>query len=234
MLIRGVVAVAVWVVGVGVASAQTLLGAPGFNGLLTPNLTGSVAGYGLAVEATALGSGTNGPATAQNAAFFSLTKTGFPSAGAVGEIDPVQIFGRQSGTGSDMSGLLINVQNTGLGFVSDIEMVSSIYNTGSSSITQMIDLQDGVLNALTGDYYGRVYTAQVGSLAAAIRVQNTSPATWGNILVNLKNNVVNLTITDTGLVEASGFDIVGGASGVSCTGTPTSSFASVNGIITHC
>jgi hypothetical protein len=42
----------------------------------------------------------------------------------------------------------------------------------------------------------------------------------------------NVLTTQT--VFANGFSIYGGAYGVSCTGTPTSSFQSVNGIVIHC
>jgi hypothetical protein len=38
----------------------------------------------------------------------------------------------------------------------------------------------------------------------------------------------------TGVISGASYGIFGGASGVTCSGTPTSSFASVGGIITHC
>lgn len=190
----------------------------------------------MSVTTTAVGSGTNGPATAQNALSISLIKDQFPfSSAAVGEIDPLQIFGRQSGAGSDMSGVLINVQNTGTGFLSATEFASSIYNTGSNSITQQMDVQEGVLNAASGDYDGAVYTAQTGSLKYGVLVQSANGSTgWQYAFAALDpSNSLNFTVDTAGNVHAASYK-AGASAGVSCSGTPTSSFASVNGIVTHC
>lgn len=159
------------------------------------------------ISTTAVGSGTNGPSTAQNGLVVSLQKDGFPSAGAVGEIDPVQIFGRQSGTGSDMSGMLINVQDTGLGFLSSTEFASSIYSTGSSAITFMIDVQEGVLDGLTGDYDGAVYSAVTGALKYGVVVQSSNgSATWQYAFAAMDpSNVLNFTVTPAGAVNAVGY-----------------------------
>jgi hypothetical protein len=151
----------------------------------------------MSVTTTAVGSGTNGPATAQNALSISLTKDLFPSSSsAVGEIDPLQIFGRQSGAGSDMSGILINVQNTGHGFLSATEFAISEYNTGSNTIVKQMDTQDGVMNAATGDYDGAVYTAQVGALDTGIVVQSAGSATWSYAFAALNTSQVQTFSVD--------------------------------------
>jgi hypothetical protein len=157
------------------------------------------------VTTTAIGSGTNGPATAQNALSLSLVKDLFPSSSAaVGEIDPLQIFGRQSGAGSDMSGMLINVQNTGNGFLSATEFASSIFSTGSSSITQQMDVQEGALNGLTGKYYGAVYTADVGALTYGVLVQSANNSTtWTYAFAAMdQNQVQNFSVDPAGNVIA--------------------------------
>lgn len=191
----------------------------------------------MSITTTAVGSGTNGPATAQNALSVSLIKDQFPSSSAhVGEIDPLQIFGRQSGAGSDMSGILINVQNTGAasGFLSATEFASSIFSTGSSSITQQMDVQEGVLNAATGDYDGAVYTAQTGSLLYGVVVQSANAATWQYAYAALDTSqVLRFSVTPAGVITGTGYK-AGSNTGLTCSGTPTSSFASVNGIVTHC
>ena len=77
------------------------------------------------VDLTSPGSGTNGPQTAQVAANVHCSKTNYLAATTVGEVDCIYATLRQGGPGSDGSGLLIDAGNTGLGFLSDTEMVAN-------------------------------------------------------------------------------------------------------------
>ena len=58
-------------------------------------------------------------------------------------------------------------------------------------------------------------------------------------IVNDAGNTTILSLADHGLlttaanVSAPGY-VSNGSPGVSCSGSPTSSFASVNGVVTHC
>ena len=188
------------------------------------------------IIAQAAGSGVNGPATAQTDLTLTLMTPNYPTTyGNAGEIDPLTIFFRQSHPGSDGSGLLINGQNTGLGFESATEFTTSIYNTGSNTITQQINVQEASLNLPGADYHGAVYGAVVGSLSSAIRVQNTTGASWNLVLDNIKNGVTNFFINDAGIVSATGYQ-VGSTVGVSCNANTVTlaTLVVTNGIVTHC
>jgi len=168
------------------------------------HLSGSSAESNVTINMSAVGAGVNGPLNAQTGlSVFAIKDNWFSGPASVGEIDGINVFMRQGGQNSDGSGILVNVQNTGTGFLAMDEMVSSIFDPSQNIITQEIDVQDGVLNKLTGDYIGRVFNADVGQLKSAILVQNTaSTSTWGNVLVNSKNGVQNFAIDDNGNLNA--------------------------------
>jgi hypothetical protein len=78
------------------------------------------------VTANALGSGVNGPETAQTGLTVNISKDNWWTGGKVGEIDGINVMLRQNAPGSDGSGILINVQNQGNGFLSATEFASTI------------------------------------------------------------------------------------------------------------
>ena len=78
------------------------------------------------VTANALGSGVNGPETAQAGLDINVTKDNWWTGGKVGEVDGLDILLRQNAPGSDASGILVNVQNQGNGFLSATEFASTI------------------------------------------------------------------------------------------------------------
>jgi hypothetical protein len=164
------------------------------------HLTGSSAGSNVTINMSAVGAGVNGPLNAQTGLTVFATKDNwFGGPASIGEVDGINVIMRQGGPNSDGGGILVNVQNTGMGFLAMDEMVSSIVDPSQNSITEEIDVQDGVLNKSTGDYIGRVFNADVGQLKSAILVQNTSSATtWGNVLINSKNGIQNFVIDDNG------------------------------------
>jgi hypothetical protein len=107
----------------------------------------------------------------------NISKDNWWTGGKVGEIDGINVMMRQNGPGSDGSGILINVQNQGNGFLSATEFSSTIVDPVHNKITYGIDVQEGVLNKKTGDFIGAVYSADTGALATGILIQNSRGAT---------------------------------------------------------
>jgi hypothetical protein len=140
------------------------------------------------ITANARGSGINGPLTAQTGETINIQKDNWWTGGKVGEVDGLGILVRQNGPHSDSSGILVNVQNEGHGFLSATEFASSIVDPVQNVLTYGIDVQEGVLDEVNGDYIGAVYTADYGSLGTGILIQNSSPtATWQYALQYTKN-----------------------------------------------
>ena len=77
-------------------------------------LTGTTYASAATVTANALGSGVNGPETAQTGLTVNISKDNWWTGGKVGEIDGINVMMRQNAPGSDGSGILINVQNQGV------------------------------------------------------------------------------------------------------------------------
>ena len=185
--------------------AGTTPGPGAFSSLTaTEDLTGTNAASNVTINMSAVGAGVNGPLNAQMGLTVFATKDNwFSGPAAVGEVDGITVLMRQGGPNSDGGGILVNVQNTGMGFLAMDEMVSSIVDPSQNVITREIDVQDGVLNQSTGDYIGRVFNADVGQLKTAMLVQNaSSTATWGNVLINSKNGIQNFVIDDNGNLNA--------------------------------
>ena len=133
------------------------------------------------IDLTSPGSGTNGPQTAQIAANVHCSKSNYLTATTVGEVDCIYATLRQDGPGSDGSGLLIDAGNTGLGFLSDTEMVANAVSP-VTGVTQLgLDVQEGVINLGT-TMYGAVYTAKVGTGDTALLVQTEGGAGWNYAL----------------------------------------------------
>jgi hypothetical protein len=157
------------------------------------------------VTANALGSGINGPLTAQTGLSINIQKDNWWTGGKVGEVDGLNVLVRQNGPHSDSSGILVNVQNQGRGFLSATEFASSIVDPVQNVLTYGIDVQEGVLDHLNGDYIGAVYTADYGALGTGILVQNSSAsASWQYVIQYLKNG--------KGLFSVDGMGNIVGAS----------------------
>ncbi|HEV2268899.1 MAG TPA: hypothetical protein VGR92_05520 [Steroidobacteraceae bacterium] len=153
------------------------------------------------VLADALGSGVDGPLTAQTGLTVNISKDNWWTGGMVGEIDGLNVLLRQNGPGSDASGILINVQNQGHGFLSATEFSSTIVDPASNTLTHGIDVQEGVLNRKTNDYIGAVYTADFGALSTGVLIQNSSPtASWQYALQYQKNGATKFSVDGAGNV----------------------------------
>ena len=156
------------------------------------------------VTATARGSGVNGPLTAQTGMTINMSKDNWWTGGKVGEVDGLNVLVRQNGPHSDSSGILVNVQNQGHGFLSATEFASSIVDPVKNILTYGIDVQEGVLDHLNGDYIGAVYTADYGALATGIQIQNSSPsASWQYVIKYLKNGDAIFTVDGLGNIVGS-------------------------------
>ncbi len=168
------------------------------------DLNGTAAESALTVTADALGSGVNGPQTAQSGLAVNISKNNWWTGGMIGEIDGLDVFLRQNGPHSDASGILSNVQNQGHGLLSATEFAASIVDPVTNMLTHGIDVQEGVLNRKTGDYIGAVYTADYGALSTGVLIQNSSPAaSWKYALQYQKNGKVRFSVDGAGNVVAA-------------------------------
>ena len=130
------------------------------------------------VTGNALGSGVNGPLTAQTGLTINIQKDNWWTGGKVGEVDGLNVLVRQNAPHSDSSGILVNVQNQGNGFLSATEFASTIVDPVKNVLTYGIDVQEGVLDHLNGDYIGAVYSADYGALGTGVLIQNSPGASW--------------------------------------------------------
>ena len=153
------------------------------------------------ITADALGSGVDGPLTAQTGVTINMSKDNWWTGGMIGEVDGLNVLLRQNGPNSDASGILINVQNQGHGFLSATEFASTIVDPVSNTLTYGIDVQEGVLDKKTGDYIGAVYTADEGALSTGVLIQNSSPsASWKYALQYEKNGSTKFSVDGAGNV----------------------------------
>lgn len=164
-------------------------------------LTGATYASAATVTADALGSGVNGPQSAQTGLTVNISKDNWWTGGKVGEIDGINVMMRQNGPGSDGSGILINVQNQGNGFLSATEFSSTIVDPVRNKITHGIDVQEGVLNKKTGDFIGAVYTADNGALTTGIQIQNSRGASWAYALKYEKDGSVKFAVDGAGAIH---------------------------------
>ena len=164
-------------------------------------LTGNTYASAATVTANALGSGVNGPQTAQTGLTVNISKDNWWTGGKVGEIDGINVMMRQNGPGSDGSGILINVQNQGNGFLSATEFSSTIVDPVRNKITYGIDVQEGVLNKKTGDFIGAVYSADTGKLGTGILIQNSPGASWQYALKYEKDGAVKFAVDGAGAIH---------------------------------
>lgn len=174
--IRVALACAVSSCAVAEAAAQSL---PIITNPVVINLS-APGGAPVAAEAVTLsspGSGTNGPQTAQVGMNVKCSKSNYLAASTVGEVDCLYAMLRQDGPNSDGSGLLVDTQNTGMGFLSDTEMVASSVNRATNVANLALDVQEGVINLGT-TMYGAVYDATIGTGDTGVLVQASAGASW--------------------------------------------------------
>ena len=155
------------------------------------------------ITGTARGSGINGPATAQTGMTINFAKDNWWTGGKVGEVDGLNVLVRQNGPHSDSSGILVNVQNQGHGFLSATEFSSTIVDPIQNVLTYGIDVQEGVLDHLNGDYIGAVYNADYGALGTGILIQNGPGASWQYAIQYAKNGNLLFSVDGAGNIIGS-------------------------------
>jgi hypothetical protein len=155
------------------------------------------------ITGSARGSGVNGPATAQAGMTINFAKDNWWTGGKVGEVDGLNILVRQNGPHSDSSGILVNVQNQGHGFLSATEFSSTIVDPVKNVLTYGIDVQEGVLDHLNGDYIGAVYSADFGDLGTGILIQNSPGASWQYAIQYAKNGNALFSVDGAGNIIGS-------------------------------
>jgi hypothetical protein len=163
-------------------------------------LNGSTYASAETVTANALGSGVNGPATAQTGLTINMTKDNWWTGGQVGEVDGMNILLRQNAPGSDGSGILVNVQNQGNGFLSATEFSSTIVDPATNTLTYGIDVQEGALDKPTSNYVGAVYTADYGALSTGVLIQNSPGASWQYAIQYSKDGKSKFSVDGAGNV----------------------------------
>src|SRR5580658_7933780 len=155
------------------------------------------------ITGSARGSGVNGPATAQTGMTINFAKDNWWTGGKVGEVDGLNILVRQNGPHSDSSGILVNVQNQGRGFLSATEFSSTIVDPVQNVLTYGIDVQEGVLDHLNGDYIGAVYSAEYGALGTGILIQNNPGSSWQYAIQYANNGNLLFSVDGLGNIVGS-------------------------------
>jgi hypothetical protein len=175
-------------------------------GTLTSHLTGPATAANLNVVTTATGSGVNGPLTAHAGINISLHKDNWYSGpSGVGEIDGLLIECRQSGAASDCSGILVNLQNTGTGYMSVFESVTHVVDPIAGVLTKGIGVQLGTMDpGASNDSYGTVISANIGANTVAHQVQNQPGASWTYAYRVQNDNTVTYTVDPFGDVYMAG------------------------------
>lgn len=163
----------------------------------------TASGSGVTVNLTGQGSGVNGPGTAQFGANLACTKDNWQTTSTVGEIDCVNIALHQGGPGSDGSGLLIGAQNTGKGFINDIEMVASNYDVSTGDTPYYVDIQ---LGEVTSDQqmYGATINALDGAGKSAILVNAEGTSSWADVLQGESGGSIFFSIDGKGNITTNG------------------------------
>jgi hypothetical protein len=188
----------------------------------TFTLTGTTYASGINVTVSAKGSGTNGPATAQVGHTVNISKPNWYSGGAsctTGEVDGIYVVGRQGGIGSDMSGILVDVQRTSTssGFLNGIEMSINHVDVGSNTINYGMDTQIGVLYSTSpgvlSDRIGYVAAATYGTLTAAFQSQSQVGSSWNYHFAASVAGVAKFQVTGAGDVLAANSYHIGFGSG---------------------
>ena len=158
---------------------------------------------------TGVGSGTNGPQTAQYGMSVGATKSNWVNTTVAGRVASVNVNLNQGGPSSDGRGLVINEENTGLGFSNGAEMVASNLNPANYALLPLfVDVQ--LANASSGGNIGAVFTPVNGTGTAGILVNTVGAASWSNILQAAKNGRVYFTVSGSGSIVTSGKVTVAG------------------------
>ena len=170
-----------------------------------PNLTTTAFNAAQILNATATGSGTNGPATAQIGLNINHQKLNYLTTSAVGEVDGLYVTVRQGGPGSDVAGILVDVGNTGSGYSAILEGVSTQMAPTTGASVRAVRAQLGTLNPQTPLYNGLLLQAQLGTSSPALLINDIpGQGQWTNFIEGWLGGAQNFVVTNAGLVSAAG------------------------------
>ena len=170
---------------------------------INANVGGGASLADIVMNMTGNGSGTNGPATAQYGANIACSKNNWKTATTVGEIDCLNIGLHQGGPGSDSSGILVGVQNTGLGNTTDVDMTASNINTATNTNPFMVNVKLGVITSAK-QMYGAMISAVDGAGGAALYVNAQGSSSWTTVLQAAKLGAIYFKIDDNGNLLTTG------------------------------
>jgi hypothetical protein len=177
------------------------------------------------INSTAVGSGTNGPATAQLGLSINHQKQNYLTTTQVGEIDGLYSYVRQGGPNSDAGGMLIDVASAGNGFTAILEGVSTLLN--SSGVTQRaIRTQIGAHNPQSSDYFGLLLQADNGTSKTGLRIADTpGQGQWTNFIEGFLSGSANFIVTNAGNVFAAAGMVTGPGGVINVQGYTTATSA---------
>lgn len=170
---------------------------------VTANVGSKAVASALNMNMSGVGSGVNGPQTSQFGTNMQCTKNNWITTTIEGDTDCMIVNVFQGGLTSSARGVVINEQNTGLGYSNGAEMVTTSIDPSNYSISQYQDVQLGNVFS-DGTMDGAIYIAVTGTGAAGISINTQGTASWANLLQAAKNNKVYFTITGGGSVLTSG------------------------------
>lgn len=164
------------------------------------------------VEHHPVGSGTNGPTSADYALTVVNQKQDFDTTAVVGEIDGINVVVRQGGAASDAAGMLINIASYGTGFIGAIEAQTSIISGGST--TRQIQTQVGILDNVNSNYFGYFAKSVVGTNNEAYRVDSVAGNLWTYMFRGYSVGVEKFNISAIGVITL--FDSSGNKKAIRC------------------
>jgi hypothetical protein len=171
------------------------------------HLAGNTANSAHSINTTAVGSGVNGPATAQLGLDVTIVKDNWWTGGAVGELDGIAITVRNNSATdwSDTGGILINVQSQGNGFIAATEYVATIVDPFSNTITHGMDIQEAGMNSASGDYIGHLISAIAGTLKTGLQIQALPAGTgWDYFIKFIQTTGPVFYVDGAGKMTAAG------------------------------
>lgn len=190
-----------WVAGIQYACAQSYSSPVTINAAIGSRALAA----GLNLNMSGVGSGTNGPETAQFGTDMQCLKNNYytPSATVPGNLYCFNVNVQQGGPNSDARGIVVNVQNTGQGFANGFETAATIAVSPNFSVPLYVDDQLADVTS-DGGMAGAVFNSSIGTGQAGILVNTQGTASWKNLLQATKNGKVYFTITGSGNIVTSG------------------------------
>lgn len=131
------------------------------------------------IELRPVGSGTNGPTSADTGLQISNVKQGYPTTTVDGETDGINVVIRNSK--GDAAALVTNTQIAD-GFGCLAEGITSQVPVGGGAVTKLVDVQIGTIDTPSGQSFGVVTDMNVGAGTDAVRMQTSGTGTLTNFL----------------------------------------------------